>query len=111
MTATAEGLSLNGRPARANDLLRAGDLLVARLPEDAGRGVEPEDLCFLTEQEQIWAGMLADVLQKEGIPCLRKSVLGAGLALKGGVMMERERFYVYFRQLPAAREVVEGLGI
>ncbi len=39
----AEGLSLNGRPARANDLLRAGDLLVARLPEDAGRGVEPED--------------------------------------------------------------------
>ena len=75
----------------------------------AGRGVEPEDLCFLTEQEQIWAGMLADVLQKEGIPCLRKSVLGAGLALKGGVMMERERFYVYFRQLDAAREIVEGL--
>ena len=75
----------------------------------AVRGVEPEDLCFLTEQEQIWAGMLADVLQKEGIPCLRKSVLGAGLALKGGVMMERERFYVYFRQLDAAREIVEGL--
>jgi hypothetical protein len=53
--------------------------------------------------------MLADVLNKEGIPCLRKSALGAGLALKGGVMIERERFYVYFRQLDAAREIVEGL--
>ncbi len=75
----------------------------------SSRAVEAEDLCFLTEQEQIWAGMLADVLTKEGIPFLRKNVMGAGLALKGGVMMERVRFYVYHRQLQEAREIVEGL--
>lgn len=75
----------------------------------AARAVEPEDLCFLTEQEQIWSGMLADVLQKEGIPFLQKSVRGAGLALKGGVMMEQVRFYVFHRQLPEAKELVESL--
>ena len=73
------------------------------------RDVEPDDLCFLTEQEQIWSGMLADVLTQEKIPFLQKNVLGAGITMRIGPMLERVRFYVFYRQLAKASDIVEGL--
>ena len=73
------------------------------------RAAEPDDLFFLTEQEQIWSGMLADVLMQAQIPFIQKSVLGAGLALRVGPILDRERFYVFKKQLPEAQEIVEEL--
>ncbi len=73
------------------------------------RDVGPDDLCFLTEKEMIWSGMLADVLKQNNIPFLQKNVLGAGLALRTGLLLERVRFYVFYRQLPEAEEIVEEL--
>lgn len=69
----------------------------------------PRDLCFLTEQETMWAEMLEDVLKQNDIPCLTKNVLGAGLALKVGPMSERVRFYVPYLHLQNAKAIVDEL--
>ena len=74
-----------------------------------GRGPEASDPVFLTEKEQIWSDMLADVLKQHDIPFLEKNVLGAGLALKTGPLRERVRFYVLYGQLSEAAEIVEEL--
>ena len=73
------------------------------------RTVQPDDLCFLTEREDFWSEMLADVLKQENIPFTQKKVLGAGLAIKTGPMRERVRFFVFYRQLPEAQGVVDSL--
>ena len=73
------------------------------------RETRPDDLCFLTEQEQIWSDMLADVLKQQGIPFIQKSVLGAGLAIITGPVHERVRYYVPYSRLQEAVGVVEGL--
>ena len=70
---------------------------------------EPDDYCFLTEKEMIWAGMLEDVLKQNGIPFFTKQMLGAGLALKIGPMSERCRFYVPYSHFREADELVEAL--
>ncbi|MBQ7475436.1 MAG: hypothetical protein IJS78_05895 [Clostridia bacterium] len=75
----------------------------------SARGPEPDDPCFLTEKEQLWGEMLADVLKQNGIPFIGKNVLGAGLSLKTGPMRERIRFYVPYGRLTEAGDIVEGL--
>lgn len=71
--------------------------------------IEPGDLCFLTEKEQIWSDMLADVFNQQNIPFIQKKVLGAGLAIKTGPMRERVRFYVFYKQLSEAKSIVDEL--
>ncbi len=73
------------------------------------RNAEPDDLCFLTEKEQIWGGMLADVLAQNNIPFEQKSTMGAGMALRAGPMFETIRFYVFYRHLEEARKIVDEL--
>ena len=69
----------------------------------------PDNLCFLTEREAMWAEMLEDVLKQNDIPCLTKNVLGAGLALKVGLMSERVRFYIPYLYLPNAKAIADEL--
>ena len=71
------------------------------------REPEAKDPCFLTEQDYLSSGILEDLLKKNGIPYLKKDVMGAGLAIKVGPMLERSRFYVPFEQLESARAVAE----
>lgn len=73
------------------------------------RAPEVNDLCFLTEQEQIWSGMLEDVLKQDGIPTFMQSSLGAGMVLKAGGMFERIRFYVPFSYFEKAQQLVKDL--
>ena len=70
---------------------------------------EPGDLCFLTEKDRIWAGVLADVLKQNGIPFLHKSSIGAGMAIRTGPMFETVRFYVCHEQLEKSAEIVNEL--
>ena len=60
-------------------------------------------------KEQIWSGMLADVLKQRNIPFVQKNVLGAGLATKTGPMLESVRFYVFYKQLSEAKAIVDEL--
>ena len=73
------------------------------------REPEPKDPCFLTEQDYLSSGILEDVLKQNDIPYLKKDVMGAGLAIKVGPMLDRSRFYVAWERLEDARAVVDGL--
>ena len=83
-----------------------------RCPHCGGRRVRepaPKDPCFLTEQDYISSGILEDVLAQNGIPFLKKGVMGAGMAVKVGPMLERNRFYVPFEQYENAVSVADEL--
>lgn len=73
------------------------------------REIRPEDPCYLTETEWIWGEMLEDVLKQNGIPFLRKDVMGAGLSARIGLTRERVRFYVPFEEMPPASRIVRDL--
>ena len=74
------------------------------------RQPEPHDPCFLTEQNYVFSGILEDLLKQNRIPCLKKDVMGAGMAIKVGPMLERSRFYVPYEHLDAALAVTEELS-
>ena len=67
---------------------------------------EPGDPCFLTEQGYVQATILADILTQSGIPYMTKmrSIKGCGT-----IMMSNRLFFVAFRDLEAARNVVNDL--
>ena len=71
------------------------------------REPEPKDPCLLTEQDYISSGILEDLLKQNSIPYLKKDVMGAGLAIKVGPMLDRSRFYIPFGQYEEAKELVE----
>ena len=73
-----------------------------RVPENG-------DLCFVTEQDYLTTGMVEDVLKQAGIPFVTRGVMGAGLAIKAGPMLERTRFYVTYDRLRQAEEAVDEL--
>lgn len=73
------------------------------------REPEAKDPCYLTEQDYISSGILEDVLKQNNIPYLKKDVMGAGMAIKVGPMLERSRFYVPFEQWSSAMEIMESL--
>ena len=73
------------------------------------RDPEPKDPCLLTEQDYISSSILEDVLKQNGIPFLKKDVMGAGMAIKVGPMLERSRFYVPFDRWESALALTEDL--
>ncbi len=93
----------------ARATMAAQTSMAARASLSARTSPAADGLCFLTEKEALWAGMLSDVLKKEGVPFITKNALGAGMALKVGPMSERVRFYVPESRLEDAENIVAGL--
>jgi len=73
------------------------------------REPEPKDACFLTELDYLPSSILEDLLAQNGIPFLKKGVLGAGLSIRVGPMLDRSRFYVPYDTLESARSVADDL--
>jgi len=73
------------------------------------RELQPDDICFLTEQDYVSSGMLEDVLRQNDIRFLKKDVMGAGMAIKVGPMLERSRFYVPAEQWEDAVSITDQL--
>ena len=73
------------------------------------REEKPGDICLLTELDYVSSGILEDVLKQDGIPFLKKEVMGAGLAIKVGPMLDRSRFYVSLEHLDEATAVLNDL--
>jgi hypothetical protein len=73
------------------------------------RGPEPDDMCFLVEKEQIWSPMLQDVFDQNGIPYFCKNVQGAAMSLKVGPMSERVLFFVLYKDVGRASDIVAEL--
>ena len=69
----------------------------------------PKDPCFLAERDYITTGILEDILKQNAVPYLKKDVMGAGMAIKVGPMLERSRFYVPYDQLETAESIVDEL--
>jgi len=70
---------------------------------------QPSDICFLTEQDYVSSEILEGLLRRNRIPFLKKDVMGAGLAMKVGPMLERTRFYVPFSRFSGAASLVSDL--
>lgn len=66
------------------------------------------DYVRLTEQEQMWAEMLMEILKDQQIPCTAVPVYGAGMALRAGVR-ERWKVYVPAAQKEQAEQAMQGL--
>ena len=66
------------------------------------------EFVFLTEKDEIWAGMLMEVLKDHKIPCNAVPVHGAGLTVRTG-MPERFRIYVPESVKDRAEELLEEL--
>ena len=88
-----------------------GDLVIMSMKtyEALTEPAKSEGMCFLTEKSPIWAGMLADVLQQHGVPFVKESSLGAGLAIKTGPLSESIRCFVPAASFSAAKELVDEL--
>ena len=66
------------------------------------------DFVFLTEKEEMWARMLMQVLEDNGIPCSALPVHGAGFVIKTG-MQESLRVYVPSSHIQQATDLLEEL--
>ncbi len=83
-----------------------------RCPECGGRRIreaKEDDICFLTEKGQFETDMLAEVLEQNHIPFLKKGRRGAALTMMAGAMLESFRIYVACRDHDAARAFVQEL--
>ena len=74
------------------------------------RPPEQNDPCFLTEENYVTSTILEDLLKQNNIPFLKKDVMGAGMAIKVGPMLERSRFYVPFNVFEKAGCIAEALN-
>ena len=63
---------------------------------------------LLVEKEAMWAKMLMEVLQDNGVPCASLPVFGAGFVLKTGVQ-ERLQVYVPQECMEQARDLLDEL--
>ena len=66
------------------------------------------DYVLLTEQEEMWAKMLTEVLEDNHIPCATLPVYGAGFSIKTGVQ-ERLKVFVPAHLLTQAEELLQML--
>ena len=63
---------------------------------------------LLIEKEQMWAKMLIEVLEDNGISCITRSVRGAGLFVKTGIQ-DLLQIYVLAEHYEKATDIVEEL--
>ena len=61
---------------------------------------------FLAEKEEMWARMLMDVLEDNGIPCTAFPVYGVGLVIKTG-KTELYRVFVPTEKFEQASQLME----
>ena len=66
------------------------------------------DFVLLTRKESMWAQMLMQVLEDNGITAVGKPVCGVAFSMKTGTMDEID-IYVAADSLDSARELLDGL--
>ena len=66
------------------------------------------DLVFLMEKDAVLAASVEDILSQNGIPCLKKGRLGAGITAYVGYTMETFSFYVPYGAYEAAADLLSN---
>ena len=83
-----------------------------RCPECRSKKLrEPQngDAVYLITKEPIWAGALAELLDKNGIPYLKKGALGEGMDTYVGYGLEVYSFYVPLQFHDAAKQLCDDI--
>ena len=70
------------------------------------RLVKDDDPCFLVFKQVPLADMIRETLESHHIPYFDEPVMGAGLALKVGPMLEKYRFYVPYSSYDEAKKLI-----
>lgn len=65
-----------------------------------GREPLPEDAVFVTEQSDLWSGVLLDVFQQANVPLMRRQAVG--VAAYVGANLARYRLYTLFSRYEEA---------
>lgn len=73
------------------------------------REPQPDDLCFLIRKEHLLSDLLKDTLKQNEIPFIARSDLGAGMAMILGAYLENDNFFVPYRFLEQAKELLNDL--
>ena len=74
-----------------------------------GRYPKEDDYCLLGRFDSMWAQMLADLLQQNGIESLSASAEGAAMRAFMGTTLGQDDLYVLYRQLQEADALKEAL--
>ena len=69
-------------------------------------GSEP---VHLVNREPIWAGVVCDILKTKGIPFIKKSFLGDGLAFQVGYYLENYDIFVPYNLYEEAKELLSEI--
>jgi hypothetical protein len=67
-----------------------------------------DDPVYLISKDAIIAASVEDILAQNGIPCLKRGTLGAGITGFVGYTLETFRFYVPYNALSEARELLSN---
>ncbi|MBM6841614.1 hypothetical protein H6A03_08715 [[Clostridium] spiroforme] len=73
------------------------------------RSVKDDDWCFLIEKQLIWTDMIKQRLTENQIDYRCQGDKGAALAIKAGPYLENFEFYVTYRDLQQARDVLKEM--
>lgn len=73
------------------------------------REVAPDDPVYLTSKNSVWAGLMKNVFDDNGIGYLSRGQLGAGLIATVGEVLEVYDFFVRFSDYDRASEIVSSL--
>ena len=65
---------------------------------------------MLAEMEEMWAGMLIEMLKNNGIACISSPVYGAGFAMSTG-MQDKWKVYVENTKLEQAKELYQAFFV
>ena len=68
--------------------------------------IDGKQYTYLTEIDMIWTEALCDILKEYGIGYVILPVLGAGIAVKVGNILEKNDFYVQAHQAAEAEELL-----
>jgi hypothetical protein len=72
------------------------------------REPQVEDPVYLLTKDAITSASVEDILTQNGIPCIKKAQLGAGLTAYVGYSLETFRFFVPFGALAAAKDLLSN---
>lgn len=73
----------------------------SRLP-----AVRGEDYCFLAEKEDMWAQLLREILEDNGVHPIVHNAVDVVCVMRGGER-SRQRIYVPYRHLELARDLMQ----
>jgi hypothetical protein len=72
------------------------------------REISDNDPVYLLTQDSIAASGIEDILRQNGIPCLKRGMLGEGTIAKLGYLFEKYQFFVPYAAYEESKELISN---